>query len=415
MALGDVKGEVVNLTTALDNGYVDYISYAKGSDGGLTVMAKVTNAGPDTIISDINLYIDGKMIGVKEQVEIPSGGSKIAYFDGLYVQGSVLMAELNRKDDLMEDNCSYEVIKTGEEEAKVLLVTEQNVYLEKAMAQIPNVKVTKTNEIRKINEFENENYDLYIFDGMVPDGDLITLPKQGNILIFDGYYEPYFTGKRFTEGLRVSAEQNSVMKYIENANFGVGRGYIYEVPDFADSFLTTSEGSIGFIGLHDTQTIAAMGFDVHDSDLPLLVEFPILIHNLLNETIITGMVSSTKLDCGDSVRISSKLDGEDVVVRYPDATESLLLTGSAIFDSTYQVGVYHVSQKFTGGELSADFAVNFPNEESENVISDATAVDGDEDKQESNTVSAPLNLRNWILLFVLIALVIEWIVYVKRS
>lgn len=407
--LDNISGYIVNLYSVVDNAYIDYVSYGY-QDEQLTVLAKVTNGGRDELNTDINLYGDGNMLAIKT-VTIPAGESQVVYFDNLSFQGKVICAEINEADALEADNRSYDVIVDSGREADVLLVTEQNVYLEKAIALNSGINITKTADVGNIAQFETEQYDLYIFDGLVPE----RLPENGSIILIGIPYPSLYESVFHTEGLVVEAQEQTMTKYMENASFGIACGYTFEVPEFAQSFLTTSEGSVGFYGIMGTQMIAVLGFDIHDTQLPLTVEFPILVHNMLNECISTGMTSSSKIDCGASIQITSKLDGEAVVITAPDGATCSLPAGTASYTDSELVGIYQVTQQVGTETLSESFAVNFPN--SESVVSYTEPIEGTQggDTQVSSAVSTALNLKNFIIILALVLLCVEWIVYVKES
>ena len=58
--------------------------------------------------------------------------SKIVYFDKVNFKGNVLRAELNGSDSLNDDNVSYDIV-SEHKQVKVLLMTEKNAYIEKAL------------------------------------------------------------------------------------------------------------------------------------------------------------------------------------------------------------------------------------------------------------------------------------------
>lgn len=408
ITMENVTGYIVNLYTPAENAYVDYVSYGYQGEE-LTVLAKITNGGSEELQTDLNLYGDDDLLAVQE-LTLAAGESSVLYFEDVEFCGKTLCVEINEEDALLEDNRGYDVIQEQNQEAQVLLVTEQNLYLEKAIALNEGVKVTKTADVDNLAQFETEQYDLYIFDGLVPDH----LPESGNIIMVDLAYPELYNSTFCSEGLMVKAKEQTITKYMEDASFGISCGYVLEVPDFAESFLQTNEGSVGFYGMKGTQVIAVLGFDIHNTQLPLMMEFPILVHNMLNECITTGMTSSTKIDCGAVIRITSKLDGSDVTVTSPDGRESVLPAGTASYSDSREIGIYGVEQDTGEGKMTEKFAVNFPNSESITEYTEAPDGQGDA-TQVSTTVNAALNLKNIIIILLLLLLCVEWIVYVKES
>ena len=72
----------------------------------------------------------------------------------------------------MEDNTYYHVVNENKVK-KILLVTDENVFLEKAFGSIENTEVYKTNDVSNITD--NDEYDLYVFDNKMPE----VMPSKG--------------------------------------------------------------------------------------------------------------------------------------------------------------------------------------------------------------------------------------------
>lgn len=409
IALENISGYEVNLYTPADNAYVEYVSYGE-KDDGLTVLAKIANEYSEDLTTDVNLYGDGSLLAVKS-VTIPKGGSEIVYFEQLAFDGADIQVEINQPDALMEDNSGYEVIEKEGTQADVLLFTQQNLYLEKAITVNSSINLTKSEDVANLAQFETEGYDLYIFDGLIPDH----IPENGNVVLINVLYDDLYESTLLSQGLVVNAEEQTITKYLEDMSFGVSKGYALTVPNFAESFLTTSEGSVGFYGQKDGQTYVVLGFDVHDTQLPLTMQFPILVQNILSETITTGMCASTKVDCGQSMKISSDLSGGDVTVTKPDGEASLLPVGAASFTDTDQVGYYGVDQQVGGETKTETFAVNFPSAESSTAYVAPAEDSSGTTTVVADSIQSTLNLRNFIILLALLLLCVEWIVYVKQS
>ncbi len=401
-------GCIVDVYSKMSNAVVEYVGHGTNNEGLLTVLAKVSNFGDEELKTDINLYGDDEMLAVQEVV-IAAGGSEIVYFENLAFDGKVIYAELHDvKDALTLDNGCYDVI-TESAECNVLLMTEQNLYLEKAMALMDGVNVTKSNDIDGFKDFLSKEYDLYVFDGMVPE----ELPKNGSMLFINCECPELFTVADTLEGIMIKVKDSKVTKYLEDYSFGASKVKAMEVPGWADSFLTADNFSAGFIGTYGTQQVCVLGMDFHDTELPLKSEFPILIYNIMNESVNTGMLSATVLNAGTVVKVSGKIDGERPVIERPDGKNEELVGTIVNYTNTNEPGVYAVEQEADGEKLSEIFAVNFPKNESYIQNSPDSSTDGETSVVQA-TVNSSLNLRNVIIILALILLCIEWVVYIRR-
>jgi hypothetical protein len=103
---------------------------------------------------------------------------------------------------------------------------------------------------------------------------------------------------------------------------------------------------------------ALFGFDVHDSDFPLRIGFPILIQNL-SEWMLPPSVPSRSFHPDEAVTIVPAAGATSVSVVRPDGSRRALTTGSiATFGDTSLLGVYTVEQVLNGKIERSWFAVN---------------------------------------------------------
>lgn len=411
MELGNLDAQVMNLYTDYQNLSMDYVSYGteydEAGNASMTVIGKITNDTDQDVTTDVNLYGDDTLLMV-QSVVIPAGGSQTVYFSQVNFTGSVLMAEINRKDDLEADNRAYTVVRE-EGQKRVLLVTDDNMFLEKAVMNIPWVDLYKTSQLSAVGK--SEEYDLYIFDGKLPE----TLPEQGNIL----YVNPGSWGDivqaETLSNVSVAFTDTELTRYIAGDSFGVTAGKAYERPIWADGFLTSGSSCLGYYGETAGRRVAVLGFDIHQSDLALQADFPILISNLMDYMMVSGMVSEDYYETGDKIVFNGNINGSDLTVQDPNGVSSVLAAAAATnaYTDTDQAGVYTVSQTVNGEERQEKFVVRFPVEQ-ESHQDGETAVSNETKNEEAQTLSGGRELRNLVILILLFALAVEWFVYVRQ-
>lgn len=411
MELGNLDAQVMNLYTDYQNLSMDYVSYGteydEAGNASMTVIGKITNDTDQDVTTDVNLYGDDTLLMV-QSVVIPAGGSQTVYFSQVNFTGSVLMAEINRKDDLEADNRAYTVVRE-EGQKRVLLVTDDNMFLEKAVMNIPWVDLYKTSQLSAVGK--SEEYDLYIFDGKLPE----TLPEQGNVL----YVNPGSWGDivqaETLSNVSVAFTDTELTRYIAGDSFGVTAGKAYERPIWADGFLTSGSSCLGYYGETAGRRVAVLGFDIHQSDLALQADFPILISNLMDYMMVSGMVSEDYYATGDKIVFNGNINGSDLTVQDPNGVSSVLAAAAATnaYTDTDQAGVYTVSQTVNGEERQEKFVVRFPVEQ-ESHQDGETTVSNETKNEEAQTLSGGRELRNLVILILLFALAVEWFVYVRQ-
>ena len=405
----DTSCIVADVYNYSENAFIEYVGHGRNADGTLTILAKIMNDMGNELKCDANLYGDGKIIAVSEPLNIPAKSSSIVYYENVSFDGSTVCVELNGiSDALPEDDRCYDIVSEISD-CEVLLLTERNLYLEKAVGLIDGVKVTKSSDSASFTVLTaNKSYDLYIFDGIKPD----PLPETGNMIFINSFDDTYCPAEKVLPGTVLHTVDSKVTVYMSDYRFGVSGATAISCPYWAEPFLsTTIDGNtyiVGTYGSYNGRTVCAMGFDLHETDLPLKLEFPVLIYNIMNYCSGTGMLQANVLNAGSTVRINA--GRETASVKAPSG-KNTDITLTSNFSDTGELGIYNVSRTLEGKAETEYFAVNFPKSES-------TAIrTADTTSHETVTVDAKaagtLSLRNIIIIIILVLLAGEWIIYLR--
>ena len=394
-ACEQINGTMVDVSEPIGNTAIDYVSHSMQEDGTVTILAKVSNYSGEDITTDVNLYFNDTMADIKS-VTIPAGNSSDVYFEKEKLpnnltekelnKGIAIKAEINEKDLLPEDNVSYDVIKDNQEQ-KVMLVTEQNVFLEKAVVASGKAEVYKTNSVSHLDE--NDVYDLYIFDGTMPK----TLPKKGNILFINPQKNPpdnLFELEKEQPGCYVKTAEHTITQNMKNYSFGVSSYTKIKKPSWAETFLKAEKDSVGFIGNIEDRVVAVLAFDIHKSDIALQAEFPMLMAGILGENL------------------------ENTILENNVITAGAYYTLNGVSEQKMVSGMYEVSGERNEETITEYLAVNFAVTES-NLLEKGTANQGETENVVAATeVNTGRDLKNIVLVLILIGLFAEWMVYLRR-
>jgi len=406
----DISCTIIDVYKYSENAYVEYVGHGTDANGGLTILAKITNDTAEPLTCDVNLYGDGSIISVSEPLNIPAKASDIIYFENVDFKGNSVCVELNNFDDaLPQDNRCYDII-TQIKECEALLMTEKNLYLEKAISLIDGINITKSDATALFEVLTaSKNYDLYIFDGVVPE----TLPTSGNLIFINAYDGELCKSAKELENVVVSTIDTKLTAYLNDYRFGLTKAKAIDCPYWADMFLSSTIDNetlcLGAYGAYGGRSVCMLGFDFHDTDLPLKLEFPLLIYNIMSYCAGTGMLNTNVINAGTTLRISSVQ--EAVTVKTPSGTTEELPLLSSNYSDTGELGVYSLSRVKEGTEEREYFAVNFPKSES-STIRTADAATHDTVTVDARGVTT-LSLRNIIIIIILILLAAEWIVYLR--
>lgn len=400
VAISDINGRIVYLGNSGLNASVDNVSH-KFVDDKVKVIANVTNNGDSLYEGDFSLYNGEELVAV-EGVTLQVGESKTLSFQLDSLNSDYLKGELSRKDILMEDNTYYHVVNENKVK-KILLVTDENVFLEKAFGIIENTEVYKTNDVSNITE--NDEYDLYVFDNKMPK----VMPRKGSILFINPNSNEFFNVLEGGEIGQATAVKGAVSNYLENIQFTLSEYNIIETPYYGTNILTIDDNSIGFKGEINDRKIAALSFDLHSTDFALKKEFPILIYELGEELISTGMVSSNNFRAGEKIVVKSSDFENEINITYPNGDIKGLKSGEEV-KGELALGIYKINQN----DNSESFSVNFPTL-SESDTSVEAIGENDNIVHGKSNLKSGFNLTPIFILLAMLVVAFEWILYKKGN
>ena len=339
---------------------------ATAAGGGLTGFVQVNNYGDETAERRLEIYADGELANVHD-LEIPPGEQRAIIADDLPGETRVAEAHLLGQDALSLDDRSWAAHRQTEATA-ISLVTEGNLFLETALTLLPNVEVstiTPSDFDASSNANRTETTaspNLTILDSHVPVTDSLL---TGNVFFIappssSGFFT--VTGVIEEPALRPVGASEALLKDIQLAEVSVLKATRIALPDWARTIIAgDAEGESApllFAGEVDGRRIAVLAFDLHHSDLPLQVAFPLMIANLVNWLAPgSGGNLPDQITPGSPVAINLPLDVETAVVRRPDGTSARYETqgGRLVYPDTNQLGVYRIGW---GEAEGATFAVN---------------------------------------------------------
>ncbi|MGE5629517.1 MAG: vWA domain-containing protein [Caulobacteraceae bacterium] len=401
---GDLNAEVATITSPAENASLDYISYTEDSSG-IRTMVRVSNRSDKALTREISLYGDEKLLDIKT-VELDPAETKTVYFNGVSTNSaSYIWAELTEKDDLTDDNIIYGILKPDKPK-KVLMTSEGNVFVEKALANINGLELYKTNPGEDIEE----GYDLYIYDS----NSIGTLPQSGSLLLLNPPADNDIieTGGEIQGGM-AEMEMHPVTKYMDNASFTVSKLKNMEVPYWADVLIKADGKPAAFTGEYKGRKIAVIGFDLHNSDFVLTPEYPIFLYNLMGYLVGLDLEGRTSYKCGEQIEISLLPEVKEAYIKDPAGSNHKLEISYPMlpFDDTNQAGVYQIVQKAEDSEKTTRFAVNFPTE-TESVNYQKVAPAGQK-ASEAGTMPGGTRMQEWLLMALLLLAAVEWMVYIR--
>jgi len=376
---------------------------ARAIGGRLVGLARVRNHSPVEADYALELTVDGRPLDVRRG-RLATGQSCELLWE-LPADARVLSARLQGSDALAIDDAGYAVV--GERgPVNVLLASPGNVFIARALALTPGVNVTNLNP--DAAGVAPSGYDLYVYDGALPS----SLPNAP-LLVLNPPAGSFGAGGELTPGeFLPPRDGESLLEFVSLADVAIAKARALTVPRWGHAVLEATATPLIYAGERNGQRVVVIGFDLHQSNLPLRPAFPILMQNIVG-WLLPGRAAGAR----------ALAPGEPFVVRPAPQAESVTVTtpsGAGIsvvppyppkpFTATDDPGLYVVRERIGGKESSSFFVVNPPPLESALAGADSlpvtatTAGDGDPlpGQRELWSVLA------WLALLILAA---EWWVY----
>lgn len=384
------------------------------------LFAQLTNYSAADAEVIFNLRVDGELF-TAERYSVPAGGSLPivsaelpADFEALQA-GLTLPANSTFSDYLADDNTAW-AVSGGSSVRRALLMTDGNLFLEQALRSLPSAQAFKGDPARPL---PNDPYDLYIFDSWLPpDG---ALPPGDLLIINPPRSTALFTLGALSERVNniIVARSDPRMTFVDFADVSVLRFRRLTNVNWADALIRAEEGPLLLAGETDGRQVAILTFDLHESDLPLQIAWPILMANLLDWFTPRAAIAAPEgLRIGATLPIRPPFEATSVRVTLPDGAVRDLAAdrGTLIFAETAQPGLYRAD--ILAGETvlqSAPFAVNlFSSVESDIAPRGSITLSGAVITPTQREEVGQQEFWHWAALLALLVLLIEWYVYQRR-
>ena len=374
--------------------------------GKLTAFAQVANFSPQQRSVPVELYADNRLVGVQTAV-LSAGGTEALQWTNVPSNARMLHAHLLSQDAMSIDHDSWSIIG-GSMPGRVLLVTQNNALLKAALRIQPNINLYETTPDKYV---DTGTFDLTVFDGYIP-------PKLPNGSLFivnppNGTY-PFGTSGQETAVSHINAGNDplNLLNAVDLGSIHVLRSsHQLKLASWMSPLITAPETPLLAVGENASQRVAVLGFDLHDSDLPLQYSFPVLISNLVNWFLPQPVGNNGQVTAGTPVSIQSWPGADKITITSPDGKSVQVGPPVTPYSNTNQVGIYQVSQHVRGQTLNGAFTVNLFDPQQSN-LTPAPAlpvVNSTNFAPGSATVSHELReIWPWIAALLLLILCAEW-------
>ena len=409
--------EIINVSNDVDNYAISNFNYII-EESLLKINANVMSYESDTTLN-VNLYIDGVLIDSKE-VEVSKLTEGNYYFETDNTDFLNISLEISNVDGLMLDNVStiYNVEK--EHNYSTLVISYRPFYIESMLKTVGNTSVTVISPENYNSDMSG--YSLYIFDAVTPK----TLPTDGTVWLFkptESIEKSGFSVQDIVEdenGIELTYPKNSTSMFklltygLEKEQIYVSKYVKYGLYKNFTTLLTHEGNPVIFTGTSDNGVREVVfGFDLHDSNFPLLMDYLVLSKNLIDYS-FPIILDNSVYTCGDKVEINVLSNCDSIKVTSPNGDVSYLDVSSEITSfNTTLVGTYVLTMNFNGDIKEFSIYSNLPSEESTTVheVVDIN-LSGELENEYSDGIYDKL-----LFLFIILAIVYvaDWVVYCREQ
>lgn len=362
--------EIINVAADEENYSVSELSFAY-SDGKVYVTGKVLSHVTDAALT-VEVYAGETLIAEKE-VDAKKGEEAVFTAEATtesvaYVRAKILNADANAIDN---ERAVYNV--ESEEAYKVLLVSEEPFFLKTAISTLGYTDI----DVLSPKKYDGQNgYGLYIFDGCNPG----RVPSDGAVWFLN--LDSNLENSGFTVQGEVELKEDGILEYTDSTASTVEDLLqdvtkqditIKKFQKYGVRNVTTLLSYKGNPLLFVTATAqgarqVVFAFDVHDSNLPLQLDFIPLMRNLL-EYSFPPMTEKVSYVCGENLSVNVLPGCTSIKVESPSQNVVYLNTSTVVSEMRLdEVGVYTVTLTVAGSEKVFHAYSALPKEESEPLV-----------------------------------------------
>jgi len=370
------------------NAGITQMSMKKNAEGLYDIAVGYQTKGVTGGAFDISLYdAEGNLLDVRS-ISAAEDSSNTILSLGKDVKGDYVKAELTgySDDSLSRDNIAY-AVKTDTSLSSAYFVGAGNTFFEKAYQAVagePIVKVTSDTDVPDAEK------NVAIYDK----GELVT--KNKNRLV--QAYHP--KDAKEIKGAIVTVLTGDLINDMTDYTFGASNLYELECPEWAEPLMVANSGTeneavVAYYGENEGVRCIVLGFDIRDSEYPLMAEFPIFIADSLTYLTDESLVREKYLQAGESLSLS------------PSVSSNMKLTNLQGGAADLSVaGLYKLED---GGKIEY-FVSRFPSSEG----------DGTQDIQSMSYIKQADygvkfgSLKKICLVIALLLIILDWVIYIRR-
>lgn len=398
-------------------GILDFVSTLK-PNGYYMFEADIINYGGNDDFT-LTLYVDGKRKTGKIITANDFNNSEIIRisfdeYQTLTFEDAYLTIDTN--DGYSLDN-EFRIYGQLGRPLKVLLFSDSDdlnrstlYYVRSALESLN--KRWSIDTFTKEEDLEYSDYDLYIYDTYIPD----VLPIDGAIWLFNPNESsiniPITISDEINGSFNVNNENSNsltyrqIMKGINSNKFIISKYQkVNSYPEF-EMILSINSDPLLLTKNVNNQKITIFSFDLSFSNLPILVDFPLLIKNIFEYSVPT-VINTHLYETGTLLNLEARSNTKKIVITKDD--DELSFNTFPVTFSLDKPGTYSVIYQFNDDSYEkSEFFVRVSKNESFQNINGGELILMHNPNNNKELSTDIIDLIPYLSAFLLLLLLIEW-------
>ncbi len=339
---------LVHVGSEVENYAISGVTYTY-VDKLLTVNGYVTSYVSDETLTT-ELYVNGSADPITLGTVVVAAGKETPFQLTARVDDfTELKVSIPERDGYLLDNVQEVFDIESENTYNTLIVSERPFFIESMLDSLLNAHM----EVVSPEDYADQRgFGLYVFDGFTP----ASMPADGAVWLINqkasledsgfsvqgevtfGKAQPLDPSKSTASSLKdlvadMTGDQVYVKAYVK---YGLYRNFTTIMSYEGNPVIFAGTNALG-----NREVVFA--FDLHNSNMPLLFDYTVLMRNLVAYS-FPEIIESTSYTCGDEITVNVPANCESIRIDSPAGESAYLSTESAVarFVPT-EVGVYTVT------------------------------------------------------------------------
>lgn len=372
--------------------------------GGI-VSIRLANLGRERRDLQIELRADGQLVDVLP-ARVDGNESTDVDWPGLPKGASVVEARITPGDAFALDDAAW-LVTADTAPRRVQLVTAANGFLQRALQLRGDLDVT----VVKPEGYQPGPYDLYVFDGFVPPGELPHPALLVNPPLGAGPLPP--EAEADPGDVLPADARDPLLRYVSLKDVHVQAAS--RVPQLAGwrTVVAAVNGPLLVVS-KDEPRLAQLTFDIHRSDLPLRPAFPVLVQNVVTYLLGGGAANQT-FAVGQPVPLAAGPGVKALEVRGPGGFSATVKAPfPATLAGTVEPGLYTVRPTGGGQGDQTRFIVRLDVPDQSRIAPGAGPSVEAGPARAGQAPPSTSELWLWLAALALLVVAVEWVVFLRR-